>query len=169
MDLNQECGWRTRALHGNELVPLSASSVPGMGSLSFNSKTGSSFIQLDKHLNYKLIKLRTSSLPAPKLPLKVTVGQGEKQGALTLDCQHPAMSKMEIVRSIFTASIYPCCSSANACNKGTCFCCCSRAGKKQSHFSSALISRLHQAVLGEGQASSAGARAALQPCGLDGW
>lgn len=45
------------------------SSVPGMGSLSFNSKTGSSFIWLSKYLNYKLIKMWTSSLQALKLHL----------------------------------------------------------------------------------------------------
>lgn len=83
-----------------------------MGSLSFNSKTGSSFIWVDKHRNYKLIQLWTSSLHALKLHLKVTVGQGEKRGALTLDCQHPAISKLAKAPSIFTASIYHCCNTA---------------------------------------------------------
>ena len=113
-ELNQESGWRTRALLANELVPLSVSSVPGMGSLSFSSKTGSSFIWLDNHLNYKLIMLWTSSLLAFKLPLKITVGQGEKCGALTLGCQRPVTSKLGRALSAFTAPIYHRCKAVQS-------------------------------------------------------
>lgn len=107
-ELNQEIWLKTRALQGKTLVPLSVSSVPGMGSLSYNSKTGSSFIWLDKHLNYKLLKLWTFSVHALKLHLKIAVGQAEKRGALTADWQHPATSKLETVRSISTASTHCC-------------------------------------------------------------